>query len=334
MIRFSLIICTYKRPQSLVALLESVSSQSKYPDQILIIDGSPGDETMEILKDKAYPRTEYFKVDPIHRGLTKQRNYGLSKVLEQSEIVCFLDDDVILTSNYFENLINTYLNFPDAVGVGGYILDDTFWRKIKNQGKSASSDYTIDGYIRPDSTRFIFRKKMGLLEYDLPTFMPRGGHGRSVGFLPPSGKTYRVETFMGGVASYRKDVFRKIKFSSFFEGYGLYEDTDFTLRLSKIGKLYLNTAAQLYHYHDEDGRPNQLKYGKMVVRNGYYVWRVKYPRPDFKSKVKWHLITGFLILIRFSNIINTRKRKQAFTESIGRISGWVSLAFNNPRRKI
>jgi hypothetical protein len=37
----------------------------------------------------------------------------------------------------------------------------------------------------------------------------------------------------------------------------------------------LNTAAQLHHYHDVQGRPNQYQYGKMVVRNGWYVWRVK-----------------------------------------------------------
>jgi GT2 family glycosyltransferase len=55
----------------------------------------------------------------------------------------------------------------------------------------------------------------------------------------------------------------------------LYEDTDFTLRVSKTGKLYLNTTAKLNHHHDASGRPNQYQYGKMVVRNGWYVWRTK-----------------------------------------------------------
>jgi hypothetical protein len=45
-----------------------------------------------------------------------------------------------------------------------------------------------------------------------------------------------------------------------------------------MGKLYLNTAAQLDHYHDA-GRPNQYQYGRMVVRNGWYVWRTKNPIP-------------------------------------------------------
>ncbi len=38
---FSLVICTYMRPVVLLKLLKSVKSQSLYPDEILIIDGSP-----------------------------------------------------------------------------------------------------------------------------------------------------------------------------------------------------------------------------------------------------------------------------------------------------
>jgi hypothetical protein len=78
---------------------------------------------------------------------------------------------------------------------------------------------------------------------------------------------------MGGVSSYRKEVFEKQQFSNYFEGYGFMKML-ILLEGSKNGKTYLNTAAQLYHYHDVQGRPNQYQYGKMV-RNGWYVWRVK-----------------------------------------------------------
>ncbi len=155
--------------------------------------------------------------------------------------------------------------------------------------------------------------------------------GRSVGFLPPSGKTYEVETLMGGVSSFKKIVFKILKFSTYFEGYGLYEDADFTLRVSKKGKLYLNTAAQLNHYHAASGRPNQYRYGKMVVRNGWYVWRIKNPKPSWKDKIKWHSITILLTLIRFTNTFTTNKRKEAFTEAMGRTVGCWSLLWNKPK---
>ena len=111
----------------------------------------------------------------------------------------------------------------------------------------------------------------------------------------------------------------------------MYEDADFCLRVAKKGKLYLNTTAKLNHFHEPSGRPNQYQYGKMVVRNGWYVWRVKNPKPVFKDKLKWHSITILLTIIRFSNIFNTKKRTIAFTEALGRTVGWWSLIFNKPK---
>ncbi|MEP6260743.1 MAG: glycosyltransferase [Gillisia sp.] len=329
--RFSLIVCTYMRPDPLIELLESIQTQLLYPDEILIIDGSSNANSKNVLKEKFYPNLKYYKVGVEERGLTKQRNYGIQKVAETSEIVCFLDDDTVLTPEYFQNLIGTYAIHPDALGVGGAILDNVHWKKIELRKFPQPSEFIIDGFVRTDSSRFLLRKKLGLLGNSFPTFIPEEGHGRSVGFLPPSNKIYKVETFMGGVSSYRKAVFERLNFSTYFEGYGLYEDTDFTLRCSKIGNLYLNTTAKLYHHHHEDGRPNQFKYGKMVVRNGWYVWRVRHNNPGIKAIVKWHLITGLLIFIRFSNVLNTPNKRQAASEGLGRLFGWISLFFSKPK---
>jgi GT2 family glycosyltransferase len=165
----------------------------------------------------------------------------------------------------------------------------------------------------------------------MPGFSPLFSHGRSVGFLPPSNKVYEVEQLMGGVSSFKKSIFEKLSFSTYFEGYGLYEDADFTLRVAKIGKLYLNTGSKLHHFHAESGRPNQYQYGKMVVRNGWYVWRVKNIKPDFKARLKWNAITILLTLIRFTNVITDKNKMAAFTEAFGRTVGWWSLFLNKPK---
>ena len=36
---FSLIICTYMRPRAILKLLQSVSEQTLYPNEIVVIDG-------------------------------------------------------------------------------------------------------------------------------------------------------------------------------------------------------------------------------------------------------------------------------------------------------
>lgn len=326
---FTLIVCTYMRPKPLLILLQSVVKQTLYPNDILIIDGSTNNDTEIILKENAFKDLKYFKVDASHRGLTKQRNFGVKKVSESSEIICFLDDDVVLEPNYFEALIKTYSEKKDALAVGGYIINEVSW--TKSDHKKDPSKFYYDGWMRSEPSRFKMRRKFGLLPDAVPGFMPTFSHGRSISFLPPSGNIYEVEQLMGGVSSYKKDIFDRFNFSSYFEGYGLYEDADFSLRLAKTGKLYVNTNAQLAHYHDGSGRPNKYSYGKMVLRNGWYVWRVKYPNPTFKARLKWHATAILLTKIRLLNVITTSERKEAFTESLGRIVGWFSLIFNAPK---
>lgn len=319
------------RPQPLLQLLQSVQEQTTYPDEILIIDGSTNSETEQILKENQYRNLHYFLVLTEHRGLTKQRNYGIERVGNEMEIVCFLDDDTVLEKDYFEQLLKTYKIHPEALGVGGYITNESECEFVGDGYQAKTDEFYFDGWKRNDGSRFILRKKLGLDSDCPPGFSPPFSHSRSVGFLPPSGKIYPVEQFMGGVSSFRKTVFRTLQFSTYFEGYGLYEDADFTLRVSKIGKLYVNTAAQLNHYHDASGRPNQYLYGKMVVRNGWYIWRIKNPKPSYNAKLKWHSITILLTLIRFSNTFTTVKREQAFTEAMGRTVGWFSLWIDKPK---
>jgi len=321
------------RPKPLLQLLQSVQEQTVYPDEILIIDGSTNNKTEIALEENHFENLKYFVVPPKHRGLTKQRNYGIGRVGNQMEIVCFLDDDTVLENDYLEQILKTYQTYPQALGVGGYISNETACEFVGDNYQPTLSEFYFDGWKRKEGSRFILRKKLGLDSDCPPGFSPLFSHGRSVGFLPPSGKIYEVEQLMGGVSSFRKKVFETMQFSTYFEGYGLYEDADFTLRVAKTGKLYMNTAAKLSHFHDASGRPNQYQYGKMVVRNGWYVWRIKNPKPSWNAKLKWHTITILLTMIRFSNTFTTSNMAAAFTEAIGRTVGWWSLWLNKPKIK-
>lgn len=331
--KFALVICTYKRSGPIIQLLESVRVQSKYPDAIIIVDGSPDNETGRAVENKNYPALEYHKVKEGQKGLTKQRNLGISfAILKQEiEIICFLDDDIVLTPTYFESLIQTYSTHPDAAGVGGYILDETTW-KVKEEGMN-NNDYEFDGWVRKLGSRNLLRKKLGLLSSKPPGYMPNFSHGLSISFLPPTDKIYPVQFFMGGVSSWRAEVLKRINFSEYFEGYGLYEDLEFCIRASNLGPLYVNTAAKLYHFHDDSGRPNKFQYGKMVIINGWYVWRKKFPHPPLKAIFKWHSISFLLTLIRLGNILSSHARKEAATEVAGRIYGWWKLVINSGRYK-
>lgn len=319
------------RPGPLLQLLQSVKGQTLYPNEILIVDSSLNQETEKILNQNQFQNLNYFLVSNENRGLTKQRNFGIQRVSKNIDVVCFLDDDTVLESDYFEELLKTYSVYPEALGVGGYITNEIKWDFVGNNYSVALNEFYFDEWKRKDGSRFVLRKKFGLDSDCPPGYSSLYSHGRSAGFLPPTGKMYEVEMFMGGVSSFRKEIFDNLQFSTYFEGYGLYEDADFCLRVAKTGKLYLNTAARLSHYHADSGRPNQYQYGKMVAINGWYVWRVKNPNPLLKDKLKWHAITILLASIRFTNSFTTKDKKAALTESLGRFVGWGSLMFNKPK---
>lgn len=321
------------RPKSLLELLQSVQRQPLYPNEILIVDGSTNSETEFIFQENQFQNLHYFAVPPEHRGLTRQRNYGIERVGSAMEVVCFLDDDTVLEQHYFEEIINTFVGNSSISGVGGVAINENSWSLAEPQKKYNKYRYFLwDGYVYKEGQRNVVRNYLGLQSHIGPGRMPDYSHGKTCGF-PLNGKTYEVDLLIGMSFSFRRKVVESIRFSPYFEGYGLYEDADFSLRALHFGKNAINTKVQLSHFHHPSGRPNQYQYGKMVVRNGWYVWRIKNPKPVFKDQLKWHSITILLTLIRFSNTFTTRNRKQAFTEAFGRTLGWWSLWVNKPKIK-
>lgn len=319
------------RPEPLLNLLHSVQNQVLYPDEIVIVDGSVNRETEIAVKNNEFRNLKYFLVSDAHRGLTKQRNFGISKVANDSEIVCFLDDDTVLESDYFAETIKTFQTNSDVSGVGGVAINEYKWKlQEENVLYNKNKFYLFEGYYYKEGLRNVMRNYLGLASNLGPGKMPDYSHGRTCGF-PMTGKTYEVDLLIGMSMSFRKSVFDKINFSRFFEGYGLYEDADFSLRALQFGKNVINTKAHLSHFHAESGRPNKYKYGIMVVRNGWYVWRIKNATPGFNDRFKWNAIIILLTIIRLSNVITETKKKEAFTEAVGRIAGWWSLLFNKPK---
>jgi GT2 family glycosyltransferase len=318
------------RPLAIKKLLDSVLLQTKMPAQIIIVDGSTNNETKCLLNESfKISFLDYFLVNKEDRGLTRQRNFGVRQLKSIIDIVCFLDDDLVLDVDYFEQIENTYHQYPDAIGAGGIDMkENRYFLKQADTIYNKFEFYELDGWVSKEPLRYKVRKLVGLMPDLQPDIVPSYSHGRS-GF-PANGKIYEVEHFMGGIGSYRKILFNHIFFSKYFEGYGLYEDFDFCVRALLFGKLYVNTNAKVWHYHDPSGRPDYLKYGKMVVRNGWYVWRLRFPNPTLSARLKWNATVLLLAFFRFLNVVTGPQRMEAFAEFRGRLAAWVLLIFVKP----
>lgn len=329
----SLIICTYNRPKSIQGLLDCLANISCKPDEIIIIDGSTNQSTAKLISDRKYAlNISYHLVAADVRGLTRQRNYGINHISDQSDVVAFLDDDVIVDDCYFGELKEFYKNHPKALGMGGYVTNEVKWEQVELNYTCSYFEFCWEGWKRREQGRMVIRKLLGLYPKCNPGEHSSFAHSLSLGYIPPSGRVYQVNFLIGCTMSFRKSIFKDITFSEYFDGYGLYEDMDFSLRASRIGKLYINTKATLCHYHEPAGRPNQFKFGVMVIRNGWYVWRVGNRSPTFMDVYKWWMTTITLALFKLISLFSGPNRVQALTEFFGRAAGIISLGFRKPKR--
>jgi len=331
---FSLIICTYNRPESLRRLLDSINSQSRKFDEVIVVDASEHEHFQRMMDlISHFSDFKYHHVDTNNKGLTRQRNLGVRLINSQSTHVTFLDDDLVLESDFLANLETAFIHHADATGISGMdMVENRYFKVEKSNNYSNIRFYKWGEWVIKDPLRYVLRKIFGLMSEYPPEIIPPYGHGRN-GY-PPDGNIYQVDHIMGGIATYQSWIFKHISFSERFTGYGLYEDFDFSVRASAFGKLFVNTNAKVHHYHDPSGRPNYFRYGRMVVRNGWYVWRCKHPDPGFVNVYKWHAITLLLAFILLINVFTTLNVKRFLLEFIGRVYGWFSLFVISPLKRL
>ncbi|MFL6227697.1 MAG: glycosyltransferase family 2 protein [Pyrinomonadaceae bacterium] len=366
----SLVVCTYRRPHEVERLLRAIAVQTRMPDEMLIVDGSPDDETERVVRKFIHESArgggnavsdlgsglKYFRVPPAERGLTRQRNYGVERA--RGSFVSFLDDDTVPESDYFAETLACFARHPEACGVGGFITNEVEWRRADesvgkhDQSSDGDSDPTASSVVisvtasprsrvpasvfrwgeweRREALRWRLRGALGLASELPPGWMPSEGHGRPVAYLPPDGGDYAVEFLMGCSFTFRREVFARHRFSSFFEGYGLYEDMDFCVRAAADAPLYLATRARLAHYHAPAGRPSRFRYGRMVVRNGWFVWRRRHPRPPLGARTRWWATTLLLALCELADVARGPRRTDALAEIAGRLWEMARLLHQTP----
>ena len=133
--KISVVIPTFNREEHLKNCLSSLLIQTKKPHEILIIDNSDNSYAKKVVNIFE----EQFKLQNISLYCFKNsknsgaiaRNLGASKA--KGDLIAFLDDDVLLDSNYYEEIEKVFLEHPDALGVHGYNkLVNKAYQKMKN----------------------------------------------------------------------------------------------------------------------------------------------------------------------------------------------------------
>ncbi|MEX2410676.1 MAG: glycosyltransferase family A protein, partial [Candidatus Paceibacterota bacterium] len=127
---FSVIIPTYKREKDLKICLDSILTQSKLPDEVLIIDDDILPSNFIGKKQQEFKNKNveliYYKKDHSKnsRGSSESRNLGIE--LSSNKIFFILDDDLILDNDFFEKIMKVWEenNNRNLIGVGGLIKNN------------------------------------------------------------------------------------------------------------------------------------------------------------------------------------------------------------------
>lgn len=293
----SLAIPTYGRPKVVVQLLETLSKLPDYPDEIVVVDGSPNSDTRTAIskwreQTPAPFRLTYVQSPP---GLTLQRNVGID--VSEGEFIYFLDDDCLPLPGYFRSIRQVF-------------ADD------KHRTVGGVRGVFTNSYGQPLPPIWKLRIALGLVEAE-----PRGkyfsiGCSNSWNSFKPFQGSRPVDVLAGGAAAYRRQVFARYRFSEFFHGYAQGEDLEFSRRIASEWELRVCGDAMVNHNHAEGGRPAGYRRGRMMMRNRYYIWK-RYTDP-LTSIDRVRFWIDHILIMGFSMVSGLRRLSPAgFSYALG-----------------
>lgn len=275
--QISIIIPTYNRVNDLEEVLGSILEQTELPKEVIIVDDSDRDETKNLITqiENAFKRKnitlEYIR-NKRGKSLTIARNTGIE--YSKSGIVLFLDDDVILGSNYIKEILRVYKERPDALGVQGYELNKASISKTANIIGKILFGWHIE------------KNKCRVLPSGSPTYP----------YLPD--KIISCQWLSGTNQSYKREVLQDFKYDENLKRYSYCEDIDLSYRVYKThpNSLYMTPYAKLMHKCSQTGR---LPKKHLVYMHKIYTFYLVYKDIDQTLKNKLILLwntAGFLIV--------------------------------------
>jgi len=280
------------------SLLECLIKQDIPITEIIIIDSSDDDCLIKSKISKSLP-IKHIR-EPI-KSAAVQRNIGLDLVSETCSFLSFLDDDVKPDSNYLSNLVNG-LKLNNGIGISGIAINPEKSRELRV----------------PPTGIFGLIQRIFFLD------------SRIDGRLLKSGVNIPIRTYFGPVTEVEWLIgcslwdFRKIKglrFEADFMGSSLGEDVIFSVRASKLGRLFVDPRTHLWHTESEIGRQKGSDFWAMWVVNRKRLVAVSSStRPNY-------FYFHFANLGQFLSLVYSALRKKtSFNRAfLGIINGYIQL---------
>lgn len=249
----SALIPTKNRPDDLVKAVDSVLAQTRPPQELIVVDQSLNDQSSRrvhhLFSTRTATRLVYIH-DPSVTGLVDAKRVGSARAT--CEVVCFLEDDVVLEPEYMAHIERGFEQRLDMWGCSGIIT---------NHPRVAPMFVVAHTLF----FRGIFKDPRARL-----TLRARAAGER---LIP-------CDILSGGVSCWRREVFRRVPFDT-TNDFFMFEDMEFSTRVVKtLGHhLYINPRARLEHLGSTVNRDRQgaRQRRKMIEAVTFYKTRRKWP---------------------------------------------------------
>jgi GT2 family glycosyltransferase len=200
----------------------SLRSQTCPPHEVIVVDAS--DEAtfrkneIALAQLETATKAEHVQAEP---GLTRQRNIGVERAVEA--VILFLDDDVVLSPTYVQDIVEGFERYPHALGLTGSILLERPPNRVAGR----------------------LRRLAGFRDFRSgdPTWLGE------VGYVMKPAHDLPLHVLPGCNMAFRREVFDilELKFDESLPGYALAEDYIFSSQVRRFGPLLQLTAPKLFH---------------------------------------------------------------------------------------
>lgn len=238
----SIIIPTYNREQVLCETICSVldtmkKTKTRDSFELIVVDQTNNhtDKVTDFLRVMQKDNKIKYIYEDV-ASLPNARNVGLDH--SSGEIICFLDDDVKLTPNFFYELMDVF-NSKETDAVAGRVT-------LVNEGGNIllNNQNKLKEWLRKILKHILSRGKVFSIS--------------SLGFVlsdTDSLTSMYVDAARGCNMAFRKSVFETVgKFDTNYRGNALREETDLFYRMKQKGlKVFYQPKVHLYHIMSNTG---------------------------------------------------------------------------------
>ncbi|HEV7800936.1 MAG TPA: glycosyltransferase family A protein [Burkholderiales bacterium] len=292
------VIPTRNRAEDLARAVLSVCAQTRLPDELIVIDQSAAtvsrERVLAALAAHGHAMKVDYVLDPQIAGLVAAKKAAVERA--HGDIVCFLEDDVVLEPDYLRNIEAGFVADPEMVGSCGI---------VSNLPPLGPYYFALFHFFH----RGIFHDA----RVGVTGVMTGSGHP-----LIPS------EYLSGGLSAYRRVVFETVPFD-IENGFFALEDVDFSTRVARAfgPRLYINPNARLEHRMSPANRAVLGPRQERKVREFLVFYKKR--RAQAHASDLGLIVTGLLLEAVF----------QALQQrSIGPIPGFVRGLWRGARWKV